>query len=334
LGIRQAKLIMPFPKKNIKTALVVYWVLFFYIIASLVWWFIELSMQNNQITAIRLAELNNNDTAFQQKKAAILKDKKSNTAQYLGEGGLFLILIVAGASFVIRAFRKEIKSTADQQNFMMAITHELKTPIAISKLNLETIQKHKLTDAQYQKILSNTLLETDRLDNLCNNLLLSSQIDASGYKINKEDIDLSSLVKESVIGFKNRHTYREIEMDITNDLDINADAFLLQIAVNNLLENALKYSPKDKGIKIIVSKKETIIVLKIIDEGTGIPDNEKLAVFTKFYRIGNEATKRAKGTGLGLYLTCRIIKAHDGNITIENNPLGGSIFVINLKTVV
>jgi two-component system, OmpR family, sensor histidine kinase CiaH len=334
LGLRQAKLNMPYAKKNIRTALIVYWILVFYIMASLVWWFIELSTQNNQIAAIKIAEINKNDITYQQKYDRIIKAKKSNTAQYLGEGGLFFILIIAGATFVIRAIKKEIKSTTDQQNFMMAITHELKTPIAISKLNLETIQKHKLTDAQYQKILSNTLLETDRLDNLCNNLLLSSQIDASGYKINKEDINFSSLVKECVMGFKNRHTYRDIVMKIAEEINIHADAFLLQIAVNNLIENALKYSSKDKGIKIILEKKETISELKIIDEGTGIPDSEKLAVFTKFYRIGNEATKRAKGTGLGLYLTHKIIKAHDGNITIENNPLGGSIFVMNLKTVV
>jgi two-component system, OmpR family, sensor histidine kinase CiaH len=325
---------MSLSKKNIKRAFFVYWVLAAYVIAALVWWFIELSGQNNQITNIKLAELNKNDIAFEQQKAIILKNKKLNAAQYLGEGSLFFIFIIAGATFVIRAFKKEMRSSANQQNFLIAITHELKTPIAVTKLNLETIQKHKLTDAQYQKILDNTLQETERLDTLCNNLLLSSQIEADGYKINKEDINFSLLVNESVNRFITRYNYREIEMSIASDLNTHADAFLLQIAINNLIENALKYSPKDKPIKITLNSIEKNVLLKIIDEGPGIIDEEKQEVFKKFYRTGNEATKRAKGTGLGLYLTSRIIKVHDGNITIQNNPLGGSIFVVSLKTVV
>jgi two-component system, OmpR family, sensor histidine kinase CiaH len=324
---------MPFSKRNIKRALVVYWILAAYIIIALVWWFIELSRQNNKIANIRLAELSESDVLYTKKKAEILKDKKSNTAQYLGEGSLFLILIITGATFVIRAFKKEMRSSANQQNFLMAITHELKTPIAVTKLNLETIQKHKLTDAQYQKILGNTLQETDRLDALCNNLLLSSQIDAGGYKINKEDIDFSLLTKECINGFITRQAYRTMEIKIASDLNVHGDAFLLQIAINNLIENALKYSPKDKPIGVALENINGNVVLQIIDEGAGIADEEKLDVFKKFYRTGNEATRRAKGTGLGLYLTQRIVSAHDGNIAIQNNPKGGSIFVVSLKTI-
>ncbi len=320
-------------KKNIKRALVVYWILAAYIVAAVVWWFIELSLQNNQITQIKLAALNKVDKSFYEKQETILKRKKTNTTQYLGEGALFLILIVTGATFVIRSFKKEIKSSANQQSFLMAITHELKTPIAVTKLNLETIQKHKLTDTQYQKILSNTLQETERLDTLCNNLLLSSQIEASGYKINKEEINFSFLIEECVRGFISRYPYRIIEIKISKDLYINGDAFLLQIAINNLIENALKYSPKDNPVEILLNKIEGKLILNIIDEGAGIHDEEKQAVFKKFYRTGNEATKRAKGTGLGLFITHRIVKAHDGNVTIENNPKGGSIFVVTLNTV-
>ncbi len=325
---------MSLSKKNIKRALVVYWILAMYIIASLLWWFIELSMQNNQITNIRLAELNKTDIFFEKKQAQIFEDKKNNTAQYLGEGGLFLILIITGATFVIRSFKKEIRSSANQQSFLTAVTHELKTPIAITKLNLETIQKHKLNDAQYQKILCNTLQETNRLDALCKNLLLSSQIDAGGYKISKENMDFSELIRECVNGFAARYSYRTIDTEITSNLNVHGDTFLLQMAINNLIENALKYSPKENAIAVLLKKGEGMVTMQIVDEGNGVADNEKQNVFKKFYRTGNEATKKAKGTGLGLYLTKRIVEAHDGKITIENNPKGGSIFVINLKTVV
>jgi signal transduction histidine kinase len=96
------------------------------------------------------------------------------------------------------------------------------------------------------------------------------------------------------------------------------------------MENALKYSPKDLPIHIEFHLQDEQAILKIIDQGGGISDEEKKKVFQKFYRLGNEATKRAKGTGLGLYLTQRIILIHGGEIAIADNPIGGSIFTTKL----
>ena len=125
--------------------------------------------------------------------------------------------------------------------------------------------------------------------------------------------------------------WREITKNIEPGIFVSGDIFLLQIAVNNPLENAIKYSPKEKPVHISLEKQDGRAVLSITDRGPGIADSEKQKVFQKFYRTGNEATKRAKGTGLGLYLTRRIIRMHDGNITIQNNPGGGSIFVLSLN---
>jgi signal transduction histidine kinase len=98
-----------------------------------------------------------------------------------------------------------------------------------------------------------------------------------------------------------------------------------------LLENAIKYSPKEKPIVVMFQKIEKWAILKVIDEGAGVTDADKKLVFEKFYRTGNEATKRAKGTGLGLFLTNQIAIAHNGNIKIEDNPNGGSIFILTLN---
>ena len=122
--------------QKIQSALIIYWVLLAYIIAALIWWFIALSRQNELMSRYKLDDLKKDDINFAEKEKKILKDKSKKTAQYLGEGGTFLLLILAGATFVFRAVRRELKSSADQQNFMMAITHELKTPIAVTKLNL------------------------------------------------------------------------------------------------------------------------------------------------------------------------------------------------------
>ena len=318
-------------RKKIQRVFIIYWVLLAYIIAALIWWFIALSRQNKQMSIFEMQNLRTDDFFYKEKSARILKAKDLKTAQYYGEGGTFLLLIIAGAVFVFRVVRRELRAGIDQQNFMMAITHELKTPVAIAKLNLETLQLRKLDEAQQQRLLSNTLEETHRLDTLCNNLLLSSQIEAGGYRVTNDEQDLSLLVKGCAHEFGRRFPQRKMIENIEGGIFVLGDLFLLQIAVNNLIENAIKYSPKEKPVHIILQKHGTYADLKITDEGIGIADSEKQKVFNKFYRTGNEATKRAKGTGLGLYLTKRIAKTHDGNITIQDNPTGGSIFTLSLK---
>ena len=102
-------------------------------------------------------------------------------------------------------------------------------------------------------------------------------------------------------------------------------------AVNNLLENAIKYSPKQKPINFFLKKDGDKIKLKVSDEGIGIPDNEKTKIFERFYRIGNEEVRKTKGTGLGLYLCKKIAEDHNADIRVTNNHPTGSIFVVDFK---
>ena len=317
--------------KKIQLIFLIYWFLLAYIIAALVWWFIALSRQNEQMTFFKLQQLKKNDTGYQVQYSEISAEKKRKTAQYIGEGSIFFLLIVAGAIFVYRAVNRELKLSRQQQNFMMAITHELKTPIAVAKLNLETLQLRKLDDAQQQRLISNTLQETNRLNNLCNNMLISSQIEAGGYRTANEEINISDLVQNSINDFRVRFPQRIIRTEIEQELFSNGDILLLQIAMNNLIDNAIKYSPKENTVSVHVLRNQPNIEIQVKDEGAGIEAEEKKKVFEKFYRLGNEATRRAKGTGLGLYLTHKIVSSHAGKISIKDNTPKGSIFVIELK---
>ena len=254
--------------------------------------------------------------------------------QYAGEGATFLLVILTGAIFFYRAVKRQFKISQEQQHFMMAITHELKTPIAIAKLNLETMQKRKLDDQQQQRLLHNTLHETTRLDTLCNNMLISSQIEAGGYRFVKEEINLGKLLGNCIDDFALRYPQRNFLKNIEEDIIITGDKMLLQIAFNNLLENAVKYSARETVVEVALELNDTVAEMQVKDEGPGIADDEKKKVFQKFYRLGNEATKRAKGTGLGLYITKKIIKNHGGNIFAQDNTPGGSIFTIQLAVVV
>ena len=317
--------------KKIKIIFIIYWVFLFYIITALIWWCIALSIQNEQMSTLKIKSLSYSDVNYNIKYQSIIEEKKRKTGQYLGEGAIFFLLISAGAIFLFRAVNKQLKISQQQQNFMMAITHELKTPIAITKLNLETIQKRKLDDNQQLKLISNTIEENNRMNALCSNLLLSSQMEAGGYQLAFAEINFSELVLNCVRDFKNRFAFKAIQTEIEENIFLKGDIFLLQIVINNLIDNAVKYTPKESVLTITLSKGK-FSTLCVADQGEGINDNEKKKVFDKFYRSGIEATQKSKGTGLGLFLVKKIIHAHKGDIYIKDNKPKGAQFFIELKS--
>jgi two-component system, OmpR family, sensor histidine kinase CiaH len=132
-----------YSKRKLTIATWVYWILLCYIVAALIWWCIELMQQNDEMYLFKRNLLNYEDPNYSAKIAFLERERATNITQYLGEGLTFLVLTLLGAVFVYRAVRRQINLREQQQNFMMAVTHELKTPIAITKLNLETLLKTK-----------------------------------------------------------------------------------------------------------------------------------------------------------------------------------------------
>lgn len=307
-----------------------YWFLLLFIIAAWVWWFISLQNQNNQMRMYKIMQLNKDDTAYEQKLNSIADEHKRKTAQYVSEGITFVFVTLVGAMFVYRAVRKQFLLGRQQQNFMMAVTHELKTPIAVINLNLETLQKRKLDEEKQQRIIHSTLQEANRLNDLTTNILVTSQLE-NNYVPDKEHINFSQLTSGCADDFINRYPNRIIKKNIGEDIFIDGERLLLQLLVNNLIDNALKYSGKEKMICVDLNKLQNKIILKIIDEGVGISNDEKKKVFEKFYRSGNEAMRKTKGTGLGLYLCKRIVESQRSKIKVEDNQPEGSIFTVELK---
>lgn len=319
-------------KRKLRWATIVYWVLLAYIIGALLWWLVLLEKQNKQITQLKKERFEQTTTIpIETSPTTIEEEHRRNTTKYIGEGVTFLALILVGAAFVYRAVRRQLKTQQQQQNFMMAVTHELKTPIAVTKLNLETLQKHQLDDTKRQKILQMTLEETNRLNALTNNILVSAQLENGRYTRTREELNFSDLVNSSVTDFSSRFSDRLWETDIEEELEISGDSLLLKILVNNLLENAVKYTPKNKPILCRLKLEGQRIILEVVDQGPGIPPEEKKRIFDKFYRIGNETTRTTKGTGLGLYLCKKIASDHNGDIYVTDNSPTGCIFAVSFK---
>lgn len=319
-------------KKRFTIVTIVYWFLLIYIVAALVLWFVELNGQNEDMANMRLVEINKDDPQYVSKIDKITELQKRKTAQYIGEGATFLLLILICAAFVYRSVRRQIKLGSQQQNFMMAITHELKTPIAITRLNLETLQKRKLDDNQQQRLIGNTIQEAERLNDLCNNILLTSQLEGGAASFSKEELELGALAENCVQHFRVRFPARQILFSSAHETGIFGEPLQLELLVNNLLENALKYSPKEKPVTVLVKAEIGKVVLQVKDEGNGIHVEEKKKIFKKFYRIGDERTRTSKGTGLGLYLCKKIMADHKGDITVTDNQPAGSIFTAVFKS--
>jgi len=317
----------------------IYLLLLIYIIAALLFWGFSLNKLSEQIYEQQIINLKTqtdslkNPTLFEERHRELEQKRSVRKKQYLGEGSTFLLVIFIGAAVVYTSFRRSIRLSRQQNNFMLSVTHELKSPIAAMKLNLQTLEKYKLDEEKKNLLIEKCIREANRLNDLCTNMLLASQMEGRQYKTTKERLSLSDLVEHAVKDYSNRYPGRISGEISPGELPVHADRLMLQMAVNNLLENAIKYSPADTPVTVRLYDKGKNALLQVADEGEGIPDTEKHKVFRKFYRLGNENTRKTKGTGLGLYLTHKIIRQHKGKIGIKDNEPKGSVFEVVLPVI-
>ncbi|MFT4061184.1 MAG: HAMP domain-containing sensor histidine kinase [Edaphocola sp.] len=312
-----------------------YFLLLVYIIAAIVFWGVSLNKQSalivsNEIETLRTRmDSTTRPNEYQAAFKAIKERENSRKRQYLGEGATFLIIILIGAAVVYTSIRSNHLLARQQSNFILSVTHELKSPIAAVKLNLQTLARRKLDEQTQQQLIKRSVDEANRLDDLCNNLLLASQMESRHYKATEERINLSDVAQDSLHAYEHRSKHQVLGR-IEEDCFVSGDRLLYRLAINNLLENAIKYTPPDTTISLELSRQDDDLVLSVTDEGPGISDEEKSKVFKKFYRIGNENARKTKGTGLGLYLTSKIVQQFKGSISVRNNEPKGTIFEITV----
>ena len=319
-----------FDKVPLRFVVYTFWILLIYMLAALAWWYIELDKQNDLMLEFKMENLQKIGKSSPALMADMKDEHDRNAKQYIGEGLTFLGITLVGAIFLFISVRRQIRYHLQQKNFMMAVTHELKTPIAVTKLSLETLQRHQLEETKKNKIISEAINETERLDTLCDNILLSSQLDAGGYKVTKQLFNLSDVVFHAVASFKKRYPERIIHQNIAEDVFCYGEEFLIRLVINNILGNAIKYTKSDTPIEVDCNEVDQFVQINIKDQGEGIPDALKSKIFERFYRLEDERTRKAKGTGLGLYLSAQIIKDHNGKIVLNNNFPTGSNFVVQL----
>lgn len=248
-----------------------------------------------------------------------------------GEGAVFLFLIGLGFWRIRKTFREEIAMTRQQNNFLLSITHELKSPLASLKLSMQTMQKRQLDQEHIQKISHMALDDIARLQSLVENILWASKIESANFSLNRELLDVSSLTGEIYARVQEKFEgQRHFISHIEKDVHCYADRLSFASVVYNLIENAIKYSGENATITVTLTGDEQHIYLDIADTGMGVPDKEKEKIFNRFYRIGTEETRTTKGTGLGLFIVKHVVQRHNGTIQIVDNQPKGSIFKVSI----
>lgn len=248
----------------------------------------------------------------------------------MGEGLVLLIFTVFGIWKVAKSRQQEVLLAEQQRNFLLSITHELKSPIAAIKLILQTFERKKLTEKQTDLLTKNALKDTERLHQLVNDLLLAARVDG-GYQYSFEEVDLIEIVAYCIQLAQPKYA-GEILLETDEEFICiqRGDRSTLTSIVTNIIENAIKYAKKTPIIKITLNTNKDNAVLQVIDTGIGISKTDKERVFEKFYRVGSEETRLTKGTGLGLYIVKQVVTAHKGTVRIKDNSPKGTIFCVKL----
>jgi two-component system sensor histidine kinase SenX3 len=249
-------------------------------------------------------------------------------------GVLLSAMVISGIVLNTFFLVREIRRNEQQDAFINAVTHELKTPVASIRLYLETLQTRAVDEAKRKDFYRIMLEDSDRLLETIEQILRTGRIGHSSRKPNLSRIDLRGLVQECVDRTRTLHNLsaESLSYQPGAPLTILADLDEVRAAVSNLVDNAVKYSGSEVKVSVEIAEAgEKHVSVRVCDQGAGIPKTELKQIFKRFYRARGPASPRVHGTGLGLYIVRSVAKRHGGRAWAESEGPGrGSTFVLQL----
>lgn len=292
-----------------------------YIAAQTIWWAVLLVRKDGEIDRLRQA------MGGRVAEGSPVVDPARRMLMVVGEAGVFLLLLTGLLYLVYRSVRRDLRQAGSQHNFLLAVTHELRTPIAAIKLQLSTLARPELNAEQRDQLRRSAAEEADRLALLTDKVLLATTAEEGSVPLRMEEMDVVMLVRGSIDRARARgagsHT---IEFTGPDRLAIRNDPHALRSIVENLIENAMKYSPPGCAVQVDVRTSTTGWQLIVSDEGTGVAMEERERIFERFHRAGSEEVRATQGTGLGLYIVRRLVYRMGGHVEVRGRSPHGSIF--------
>ena len=253
-------------------------------------------------------------------------------------GVIFFGFIIAGVILNTIFLVREIRRNEQQDSFLNAVTHELKTPITSIRLYLETLQKRNIDEQQRREFYQVMLDDTQRLMGTVEQVLRAARVVQKNALLSRNEVEIAPLVQDTLDLARSRHHLPPEAMDWATDgrpaerLSVMGDREELATALSNVLDNAIKYSQKDPGIRVeVLTPDLRHVQIRVKDNGIGISRGELKRIFKRFYRVLTPVTPQVKGSGLGLFIVRAIARRHGGKAFAESEGTGrGTTVTIQL----
>jgi signal transduction histidine kinase len=303
--------------------------------ALLVWWSLFQALAASELEAAGEALARGDAAAAARALGAPDVDALTELAarrrrMFASEGIFFAVVLLALGAFYLASVQRERLLRRNQDRFLAAATHELKTPLATIVLLLESLRDDRIPEGKRSRYLTNGLLEAERLERGLHNVLTAAGLRTAGTRLRKNVGDLAGDVRAAAAALEARALAAGItlEVEATRALPVARDADALQIVLRNLLDNAIKYSPEGRRVRIATTRSDHEATVTVEDEGRGFDATELQHAFEPFWRGSDVATG---GAGLGLHLVHELVRAHGGSVAVESQGRDrGSRFVVHL----
>lgn len=300
------------------------------------WWEYLLVKQNINIIEQKqkLAAISISDLDQLHSEINVLDSEKLKQALIIvAEGTVFLLLLLYGIFLIKQAHDRDTNLNQQKNNFLLSITHELKTPIAATKLQLQTLLKHNLNIDKQKELINYALIENNRINDLIDNVLLANNLNSGQYNLNIKPTNISELLNTICVRYYNEYIQlKQLKINIHPNIETNLDENAFLSIVTNIINNAIKYTPNQKQIELELISLKNKVTLNIKDNGVGLLSEDKENIYKPFYRKGNEETRNSKGSGLGLYITKYLCHLHKFKLNFTKNEPNGTIFTIEIPT--
>jgi signal transduction histidine kinase len=247
----------------------------------------------------------------------VAEDSAARINRILWEGGFFLVVLIGGMAVLTRTLRHDAELRRRQQNFLAAVSHEFKSPLASIQLAAETLVLRSRDDDS-QRLGTRILEDGERLLRMIDNLLDTTRLEEGRQRLTPQLTNLHDASQSAVaaIAERARSSGVTITLAVEQDLTLHVDPVVVETGLRNLLDNALKscIAAKSRTIGVQGSRYASGIALAVSDDGLGFPPEDAAMIFEKFHRLGDELRRSTPGTGLGLYIVKRLVELSGGSV--------------------
>lgn len=308
------------PATESRRYLNVYWGAVALYLVLVAWWVFFFARQDD-ILVRRIQESGGTLNTVQIE--AVRDATRTTMRMFVFEGSFMGLVLMASVYLVLRSQSREVELMRRQRNFLSAVTHELRSPIASAKLYVESLALGRVPESKRERYLTHAGEDLERLRVHVDEILETARLTTTGPELSTEPLEMRSFVERQIEKVEREESGVRIEATLEDEIWIEGDGHALESIVRNLIGNACKYGGPEPRIEVRLAREGTHVVFEVRDHGPGLGDASPTAIFEAFVRGGDENVRQQPGVGLGLYLTAQYVKALHGTIRVQDGLDGG-----------